>query len=130
MLFVSNNRYRLGRVSGSGTRPRLDDGQLRIAAVGAPTRRGWERLLPRRPWREWSARDFEVRSAERVAVGIDGEAAILAAPLRFRTLPSALRVRIARTHPGASPSAAMPDGTWQFFRTLLSMAAGRAVTDP
>jgi hypothetical protein len=34
-------------------------------------------------------------------------------------------VRIARTHPGASPSAAMPDGTWQFFRTLLSMAAGR-----
>ena len=130
MLFVSNNRYRLGRVSGSGTRPRLDDGQLRIAAVGAPTRRGWERLLPRRPWREWSARDFEVHSAEQVAVGIDGEAAILAAPLRFRTLPSALRVRIARTHPGASPSAAMPDGTWQFFRTLLSMAAGRAGTDP
>jgi diacylglycerol kinase family enzyme len=124
MLLISNNRYRLGRVSGSGTRPRMDDGQLGIAVVGAPPRGGWRRLLPRRPWREWSARDFEVRSAEPVPAGIDGEAATLTAPLRFRTLPSALRVRIAPTHPGASPSAARPDSTWQFFRTLLSIAAG------
>ena len=41
MLLISNNRYRLGRVSGSGTRPRMDDGQLRIAAMGSPTHRGW-----------------------------------------------------------------------------------------
>ena len=34
---------------------------------------------------------------------------MLDAPLRFRILPGVLRVRIARAHPGASPSAAMPE---------------------
>ena len=41
--------------------------------------------------------------------GIDGEAAMLAAPLRFDIHPHVLRVRIARRHPGASPSARMPE---------------------
>jgi hypothetical protein len=35
LLLISNNRYRLGRAIGSGTRPRLDRGVLGIAAVGA-----------------------------------------------------------------------------------------------
>ena len=39
-VLVSNNRYRLGRAVGSGTRPRIDDGLLGITVVGAPTGRG------------------------------------------------------------------------------------------
>ena len=36
-ILVSNNRYRLGRAVGSGTRPRIDDGLLGVTVVGAPT---------------------------------------------------------------------------------------------
>jgi Diacylglycerol kinase catalytic domain len=35
-ILVSNNRYRLGRAVGSGTRPRIDDGLLGVTVVGAP----------------------------------------------------------------------------------------------
>ena len=35
-VLVSNNRYRLGRAVGSGTRPRIDDGLLGITVFGAP----------------------------------------------------------------------------------------------
>ena len=128
VLLVSNNRYRFGPVLGSGTRPRIDEGQLGIAVMESRLNRGLRRLVPRRPWREWSARDFEVRSVEQVPAGIDGEATVLTAPLRFRTLPAALRVRIAPTHPGASPSATRPDSIWRGLRTLLSIAAGHAPT--
>ena len=46
-------------------------------------------------------------------------------PLRFRILPGVLRVRIARAHPGASPSAAMPEDFWETVRALARIAAGR-----
>ena len=36
-ILVSNNRYRLGRAVGSGTRPSIDDGLLGITVLGAPT---------------------------------------------------------------------------------------------
>jgi diacylglycerol kinase family enzyme len=128
VLLISNNRYRLGGAPGSGTRPRIDDGELGIAVLESRTDRGWRRLVPQRLWHEWSARDFEVHSAEQVPAGIDGEATILTAPLRFRALPSALRVRIAPNHPGASPSATRPGSVWRGLRMLVSIAAGRAVT--
>jgi hypothetical protein len=35
-VLVSNNRYRLGRAVGSGTRPRIDHGLLGIIVVGPP----------------------------------------------------------------------------------------------
>ena len=96
--------YRLGRVLGSGTRPRLDGGVLGITAVQAGAAGdGGKRS------QEWAAPSFEVQSDEPIAAGIDGEAARLDPPLRFRTRPQALRVRIAPQHPGASPSAAMPE---------------------
>ena len=38
-ILVSNNRYRLGRAVGSGTRPRIDDGLLGITVAGRPDRR-------------------------------------------------------------------------------------------
>ena len=123
-VLVSNNRYRLGRAVGSGTRPRIDDGLLGITVVGAPHGRGGRRPL-QRPWREWTATDFAVEADHPVPAGIDGEAARLDPPLRFRIRPGVLRVRIARAHPGASPSAALPDGFPEAVRELARLAAGR-----
>ena len=130
VLLVSNNRYLLGAMPGSGTRPRIDEGELGIAVVESRPDSRWRRLLPRRPWRQWSAPDFEVRSGKPVPAGIDGEATVLTAPLRFRTRPAVLRVRIAPGHPGASPSATRPDSIWEGLRTLVSIAAGRTTPGP
>ncbi len=110
MVLVSNNRYRLGRAVGSGTRPRIDDGLLGVTVVGEPSERseGGRRL--QRPWREWSAPSFEIDADRPIPAGIDGEALILDPPLGFRIRPAVLRVRIAGQHPGASPSATAPEG--------------------
>ena len=109
-VLVSNNRYRLGRAVGSGTRPRIDDGLLGITVFGAPTDRGGGGGRMQRPWREWTAPAFEVDADGPVAAGIDGEALMLDPPLRFRIRPGVLRVRIARRHPGASPFGHRPRG--------------------
>lgn len=118
-ILVSNNRYRLGRAVGSGTRPKIDDGLLGIAVASAPVA---GRRLFQRPWQEWSAPAFEVDADGQIAAGIDGEAVTLDPPLRFRILPATLRVRIAAAHPGASPSAAMPEGAWETVRALVWIA--------
>jgi Diacylglycerol kinase catalytic domain len=118
-ILVSNNRYRLGHAVGSGTRPRIDDRLLGIAVASPP---GGGRRLAERPWQEWSSPAFEVDANGPIAAGIDGEAVTLDAPLRFRILPAALRVRIAAAHPGASPSAAMPEGVWETVRALARIA--------
>ena len=74
-VLVSNNRYRLGQPLGSGTRPKIDGGELGIAVMSAPGRAaGAGPLLPRTPWEEWSAPRFEVDSDPPVPAGIDGEA--------------------------------------------------------
>jgi hypothetical protein len=121
-ILVSNNRYRLGHAIGSGTRPRIDGRLLGIAVASPP---GGGRRLIERPWQEWSSPAFEVDADGPIAAGIDGEAVTLDAPLRFRILPAALRVRIAAAHPGASPSAAMPEGAWETVRALARVAMGR-----
>ena len=123
-ILVSNNRYRLGRAVGSGTRPRIDDGLLGVTVVSTPAVRGDGRFL-QRPWREWSAPDFEVEADGSIAAGVDGEAMRLEPPLRFAIRPLVLRARIAPAHPGASPSAAMPDGVADGVRTLVRIAAGQ-----
>jgi diacylglycerol kinase family enzyme len=120
-ILVSNNRYRLGRAVGSGTRPRIDDELLGITVASAPAA---GRSLFQRPWQEWSAPAFEVDADGPIAAGIDGEAVTLDAPLRFRALPAVLAVRIATAHPGASPSAAMPEGAWETIRALARIAVG------
>ena len=125
MVLVSNNRYRLGRAVGSGTRPRIDDGLLGIAVVGEPSGRGEDGHSLQRPLREWSAPGFEVDADSPVPAGIDGEALMLDPPLRFQIRPAVLRVRIARQHPGASPSATAPEGARAGLVELARIAAGR-----
>ena len=112
-ILVSNNRYRLGRAVGSGTRPSMEEGELGITVVEP------------RHVREWTAPAFEVASEHSVAVGMDGETLLLEPPLRFGIRRRALRVRIADRHPGASPSAAMPPGPIAALGTLARIALGR-----
>jgi len=122
-VLVSNNRYRLGRAVGSGTRPRIDDGLLGITVMGAPTDGDQRRLS--RPWREWSAPSFQVDADRPLPAGVDGEALVLDAPLRFVIRPGVLRVRIAHQHPGSSPSARAPEGLRDGFAELVRIALGR-----
>jgi diacylglycerol kinase family enzyme len=121
VILVSNNRYRLGRTLGSGTRPRLDEGLLGVAVVGSPS----EDESQRQRWREWTAPAFEVDSEGLISTGIDGEAAQLQSPIRFRIREGVLRVRVAPQHPGASPSAALPDGLKNSALALVRIAIGR-----
>lgn len=120
-VLVSNNPYRLGGAIGSGTRPRLDRGELGILVVG-PRLEGRPRVEGR--WTQWSAPALRVGASGPVAAGIDGEAATLEPPLLFAIRPAALRVRVARAHPGASPSAGAPQGFFDGLRALLRIAAG------
>jgi diacylglycerol kinase family enzyme len=124
-ILVSNNRYRLGRVVGAGTRPRIDDGLLGIVVASAPRRHSPGEGRPRVPLREWSAPEFEVDADHPVVAGIDGEAAVLSPPVRFRILPGVLRARIAKSHPGASPSAVEPEGLLPSLQVLVRIAVGR-----
>jgi diacylglycerol kinase family enzyme len=116
VVLVSNDPYRLGRALGSGTRPRLDAGRLGVAVIGA------HGAGPGRV-QQWTTASFEVESGHSVAAGIDGEAVRLDPPLRFRSRPAALRVRIAPAHPGASPSAGMPPDAWEGIQVLARFAA-------
>jgi diacylglycerol kinase family enzyme len=117
VVLVSNDPYRLGRAIASGTRPRLDAGVLGITVLAAGAARNGEKHV-----QQWTAPSFEVSSDEPIAAGIDGEALKLDSPLRFRTRPRALRVRIAPQHPGASPSANMPESPWDAIRALTHIA--------
>ena len=122
-VLVSNNRYRLGRAVGSGTRPSIDDGLLGITVMGAPADGGQRRV--QRPWREWSAPSFEVEADRPLPAGVDGEALIFDAPLQFRIRPGVLRVRIAHQHPGSSPSAMIPEGVRAGLVELVRIVLGR-----
>jgi diacylglycerol kinase family enzyme len=121
-VLVSNNPYRLGRAIGSGTRPRLNGGLLGIAAL-APTRHAGDGGVRHRlGMRQWTDVAFEMQADQRVSAGIDGEAVELEPPLRFRSRCGALRVRIAPTHPGVSPSALEPEKPWGLLQALAHVA--------
>jgi diacylglycerol kinase family enzyme len=123
VLLVSNNPYRLGSLLGSGTRPRLDTGELGVLALGpVPVPGAGTALSP--PITQWSTPTFTVDAAGDVPAGIDGEAVRLAAPVRFGMRPAALRVRIAQDHPGASPSAGLPPSPRGALHAMVHVARG------
>jgi diacylglycerol kinase family enzyme len=129
-ILVSNNPYRLGRAVASGTRPRLDRGRLGIAVMAPKTAGEDGSASVHLGMRQWTDNRFRVDSGDPVAAGIDGEAAVLEPPLRFRMRPGALRVRIAPAHPGASPSALVPDSPLEALETLARFAlTGRDVSE-
>jgi len=118
VILVSNNPYRL-RAVGAGSRPRMDTGELGVAVFEPGQGRGHPPML------HWAVPEFEVRSGAPVPVGLDGEAVTLEAPVRFTSRPAALRVRIAPHHPGASPSAGLPESPADALRRLFALAVGR-----
>ena len=146
LVIVSNNPYQARRFRGTGTRPRLDTGQLGVFAARLRGAGGVARLVTfgtigrslgsgsqhRRlsGVLQWSCLEFEVRAMAPVAVGLDGESLMLTPPLRFVSLPDALRVRMPRHAHGVSPAAAAVPLTRRNLGALLRIAAGRPVQLP
>lgn len=121
-ILLSNNQYRIGTVLASGTRPRLDTGRVGVTVL-APideARNGENRRVLK--MEQWTADEFVIEADGRTPAGIDGEAVELDPPLRFTPRPGALRVRIAPSHPGASPSAITPTGLGGTIATLARFA--------
>jgi diacylglycerol kinase family enzyme len=136
LILVSNDRYQLGSGEGFGSRRSIDGGNLGIVAATFRSSGEIARLLQSgasgrnwRPpgWIEWADASFLLESGQPVEIGIDGEALVLDPPIRFRTLPGALRVRIPVGAPGYSPAAAAPTPGWAGITALLQAAAGRPV---
>jgi diacylglycerol kinase family enzyme len=134
LVIVSNNPYQLRRFRGVGTRPRLDSGQLGIFATRMRGAAAVAKLVTlgtigqhRRfgAVRQWSSLEFEVRASAPVAVGLDGEALVLAPPLLFVALPGALRVRVPRHARGVSPAGAAVPLNRRNLWALLRIAAGK-----
>jgi diacylglycerol kinase family enzyme len=140
LLLVSNNPYQLAHLRGGGMRERLDGGVLGIAFVRVNTAAEAEKLAALEAvgrarqfasWNDWTANEFEVRSAVPVEIGVDGEALTLQPPLHFVIRPRALILRLPRSavRPSQSarvaPTMAMPTllALWQ---TVLGRPIGTA----
>ena len=108
LVLVSNNEYALDQPLARGSRPRLDTGRLGIVVLDRPTRVRDRHRLERPAVSGWSAPSCEIAAPAQVPAGLDGEAITLRPPLQCATRPAALRVRISRHHPGASPAALLP----------------------
>jgi diacylglycerol kinase family enzyme len=113
VIQVSNNPYTLSSLTGFGSRPRLNAGALGVATLSLSRTSDVNRLVameaaghPERyeGWRQWTARDLEVRGPPSLAAAVDGEARTWEPPLRITIRPGALRVRIAVGQSGASPA--------------------------
>jgi diacylglycerol kinase family enzyme len=132
LVLVSNNAYELTHLAGAGTRERIDTGTLGLVAArvrGTDVANlvalelvGQARRFP--GLLSWTSPEFEVRSGGPVAVGLDGEAILVDPPLRFRSLPGALRVRLPQSA-GLSPAASAVALTSANLGTLFRVAAGR-----
>lgn len=104
IVLVANGRYEKESLSELGERPRLDEGRLyayvieavsRTALLGLLARAALGRVGEAQAWAEWSAERFELASAHgRLHAAIDGEPAILQAPLELEVRPRALRVLV------------------------------------
>jgi diacylglycerol kinase family enzyme len=133
LVLVSNNPYRLASLAGAGTRERIDTGLLGVLAARVRSAADVSELVAlelvgqasRYPGiLSWSIQEFEVRSGGPVEVGLDGEALVLNSPLRFVSLPGALRVRLPRGV-GLPPAARAAALTMDNLGALLRVAAGR-----
>jgi diacylglycerol kinase family enzyme len=130
-ILVSNNPYKLDPGTGAGTRPRLDSGHLGIVAAKIRGAHDVPRLVSlaaigrTRDFRglsAWSHHEFEIRAESPVALGLDGEATMLEPPLRFTSLPAALRVRLPRHTHGVSPAAAAVDLSRRDLAAIVRIA--------
>jgi len=133
LVLVSNNPYELTHLGGAGTRARIDSGTLGVVAARIRNSGDVARLVALETaaqvarfsgLMEWSTSAFEVHSDAPVPVGLDGEAVTLQAPVRFVSLPGALRVRTTRAA-GPSPAARAVQLSPASLGMLVRIAAGR-----
>jgi diacylglycerol kinase family enzyme len=106
-LLVSNNQYGSADIAGLNRRVRLDGGKLGVVGVTVSTAQEAVRLL--RGTRSGgltllTAKEVTVTAdTPRIPVGVDGEAVSLPTPVVCSIRPGALRVRVPRERPGATP---------------------------
>jgi len=106
-LLVASNPYETGDIVGLGRRARLDRGVLGVVAVTVASAGQAVGLLRGRNaagLRVFTTQTIVITSdADRVPVGVDGEAMSLPTPVRCAIRPGALRVRVPRDRPGVPP---------------------------
>ena len=133
LVLISNNPYQLTSLAGAGTRARLDTGLLGVVAARVRTAADVSKLVALEMVGQvgrfsglvsWRTLEFEVRSGGPVEVGLDGEALVLEPPLRFTSMPGALRVRLPRAV-GLAPGARAAALTADNLGALLRVAVGR-----
>ena len=114
IIQVSNNPYQLESLAGFASRVRLDSGTLGLlaakidgprAAVEFAALEMARRIRSFPGWLQWQAPDFEVRSDGPIDIAIDGEAVTVPSPIRFASMPGALRIRMPREAVGLSAAA-------------------------
>jgi diacylglycerol kinase family enzyme len=131
VLMVANNPYELTDIAVFGTRERLDTGLLGITTLTLDKATDLPRVLARGATpgghgvSEWAVDAFDVDSDQPVAAGVDGESLTIDPPLRFRSLPGALRVRIPVDAPGSSPAARPRRFSRSTLHHLAALAIGR-----
>ncbi|MGI8938143.1 MAG: diacylglycerol/lipid kinase family protein [Iamia sp.] len=113
-VFIGNNSYEVGP-TGIGARTEMAQGQLCCYVAQVESRLGFLRMAVSAATRGSAQAptlesvctgDLEVRAHEhRILVALDGEITTLRAPLRYRSRPGALRVRVP-TDRAAGPSSA------------------------
>jgi diacylglycerol kinase family enzyme len=148
LILVSNNPYQFTQLDALATRPRLDTGRLgiRVARLSAPTAaviRSDGRVRGRvvrnlrasrvgrqfrgvRGFIDWTDPAFEVRSGLAVPVGLDGETITLDPPLRFTSMPGALRVRVPPDTAGPLRVPVNAALTRRDITALVEIATGRS----
>ncbi len=104
VILVSNNPYVLGPKLDVSQRRSLTTGELGVFAITATTGKEAAALVTRTALglgkrdpnlHDFTTPEFEVRSRSgSIYVGVDGEALELPAPLRFRSHPRGLRIRV------------------------------------
>ena len=126
-LLVSNNQYGSADVAGLSRRVRLDGGVLGVVGVTVSTANEAVGLLRGRRsggLTVLTAKAVTVTAdTPRVPVGVDGEAVSLPTPVVCGIRPGALRVRVPRNRPGATPPAPPVNfarlrrlATWPFWQ--------------
>jgi diacylglycerol kinase family enzyme len=106
LLLVSNNPYRGPRPGVRGNRLGVDQGVLGVIAVRVVSPNEVLALIatestgavPQWPgWLDFTASSFVVDAGTPVDVALDGESCLLDPPLRFESVPAALRLRVSPT---------------------------------
>jgi diacylglycerol kinase family enzyme len=126
-VLVSNNPYGTADVAGLGRRVRLDRGVLGVVAVTVgSTLQAVSLLAGRRSdgLAVLTANEVTVTAdTTQIPVGVDGEALSMPVPVVCTIRPGALRVRVPRDRPGATPP--QPPVNWTRLWHLATSWRGR-----